>query len=299
MPGNGQELVNSRIDLGVIEERYAPSSVFRDDKAYRLGVRPIFYWDGQDWKSYSEMFDTPDYNGKRVCRAEFGAHRKWYMSENKEAIVESRANSLLPDSLWLAVQDISKGSEHIPEGKRGRAFNADAIGKPVRPPVIVSTVAGFEVDDKLSDAVTLNAPDIPEAVVAAGYKQLVWQRNSNYHDQEPSELALEETLAIKKLLRVAVKYRLRREKVNLYAFENKDESVLDWTSAEPPWICQKQGDRYDVWPLRESLRFIGGGDFNLDGSWEYLFWIDGYNENGYLLVSFGLRKIATYSWHYH
>ena len=104
---------------------------------------------------------------------------------------------------------------------------------------------------------------------------------------------------MKNLLRVAVRYRVDREKVNIYAFENNDDSVLDWTSSEPPWVCEKPGEHYEVWPLRESVRFIAGGDFNLDGTWEYIFWIEKYNESGYFLASFGARDTVSYSWNYH
>jgi hypothetical protein len=48
-----------------------------------------------------------------------------------------------------------------------------------------------------------------------------------------------------------------------------------------------------------GLELVGAGDFDGDGQSELLFWQSGYNEDGYLLFSSGLKQKAKYLWGYH
>ena len=51
--------------------------------------------------------------------------------------------------------------------------------------------------------------------------------------------------------------------------------------------------------LGVGLELVGAGDFDGDGQSELLFWHSGYNEDGYLLFSSGLKHKAKYLWGYH
>ena len=51
--------------------------------------------------------------------------------------------------------------------------------------------------------------------------------------------------------------------------------------------------------LGMGLELVGAGDFDGDGQSELLFWQSGYNEDGYLLFSSGLKQKAKYLWGYH
>lgn len=60
------------------------------------------------------------------------------------------------------------------------------------------------------------------------------------------------------------------------------------------------------WDKEDAPRFIGGGltllehaDLNGDGKEEFVFWIDRYNENGYLIAWNRFRDTAEFAWTYH
>ena len=46
-------------------------------------------------------------------------------------------------------------------------------------------------------------------------------------------------------------------------------------------------------------RVIDIGDFAGDGREEALFWLSGYDEDGFVLLYNGFRKSARFAWHYH
>src|SRR5678815_5451992 len=48
-----------------------------------------------------------------------------------------------------------------------------------------------------------------------------------------------------------------------------------------------------------SLTLVDAGDYDGDGKSELLFFVSGYNEDGYALFYDGLRKSVSHTWHYH
>jgi len=58
-------------------------------------------------------------------------------------------------------------------------------------------------------------------------------------------------------------------------------------------------------PIKEERGLNGGmhlvdlGDYDNDGKTETLFWLDGYNRNGYRIFWADFRKHATFTWSYH
>lgn len=284
-----------RSEIGVLEERYGAGSMEDREDRHRLGVRPLFYWDRDHWVSFQTLFDVPNYNEEKRESSEFAARRVWHFSSKlSEGTVESEANPVLPYNIWMAVQPIVRGEEFIPEATRTIEF-AGWVGEAVRPPVAVSTLRGFPVKAKLPEPVVLTVEEIPIAVVKAGREQLLQQHARWNKGVEPPVPPADEG-EIQSFLKNAKKYSIDSEKTAFYAFCHEGED--DWVGLLAPVVCEDQVT-YEAWPLRDSLTFIGGGDFNLDGAWEYLFWIDGYNENGYLLASEKFRRVVSYSWSYH
>jgi len=55
--------------------------------------------------------------------------------------------------------------------------------------------------------------------------------------------------------------------------------------------------RRDDWA--SALTLVDIGDFDGDGAVEALFWLSGYNENGYVLFFDQFRRKATFTWSYH
>jgi hypothetical protein len=51
--------------------------------------------------------------------------------------------------------------------------------------------------------------------------------------------------------------------------------------------------------LGQGLTIIDWADYDSDGETDFLFWIDGYNINGYRIVWKGLREMASFTWGYH
>ncbi len=48
-----------------------------------------------------------------------------------------------------------------------------------------------------------------------------------------------------------------------------------------------------------EMELIDTGDFDDDGSLEFLFWHSGYNEDGYVLVYDNFKRFSEYKWSYH
>ena len=51
--------------------------------------------------------------------------------------------------------------------------------------------------------------------------------------------------------------------------------------------------------LGSEMTLLDTGDYDGDGYSEFVFWVNGYNENGYRIVFGRLQETATFVWHYH
>lgn len=286
------------IEIGILEERCTSESEEKSgEEGFHTGVRPVFYWADNRWNSYQNAFAIGSKNGWKTTSSEFARRRQWHFTHNDDKrVLVSEADVELPRTLWFAAQPIVAGEDVVPQTERSHAY-VWWNGVPVRPQIAVSSQKNIPMTRALPGATEVSGDNIPASVLISGYEYLQKVLGSSWPCTTPHEDCRGYNLEVESVFEKATRYVLGKESLTLYDFHEAKHLNYQPMSVAP-MICvdQVSGER---WHLRDGLKFIAGGDFTMDGKWEYVFWIDAYNENGYLLVSEMFRQVTSYTWTYH
>ncbi len=287
--------MNDAIRIGVLEDIFVGSRTILGHYTpahYVTKVRTVFQYDGGDWTAFAH--EIHDARGLEQNRESFLVQERWFAIVGGK--VKGELTSEPADRYEGHLDACTQPVLHAPEWWNSipRSLNWSGWrGKPVRQPIVlVSQVCAPQIAYKKEPW----SGGIPDKVLDA------FVDNVPVHRREGGDWALlsSETLrgmgeievrdcygwmAEHRLFSVGFRENSRFYDDNVYAAELRDH-----------WIVQ----------LGESVRYIGThmelltmGDFDCDSAVDAMFWIDGYNRNGYKLFWDSFSQEETYDWKYH
>lgn len=280
-PSKSQPLI-----IGALEDHYIEGQV-----AYKFQVRVLFQKASHKWIAFKHEAKTPeelnenlDYYPKRI---------KWFIAFDGKSLGE--CESFLPKK----VNFYSDEGLHIPEpttklpqiGKRTLEFSG-WIHQPCHRPLIL--VSENHTSDPESWKPFRPLPTeiekcIPEFRKIIGKVVLCDQK----HGDKPTSDYDRRSILVGKSYRANTNERLISLSLdpNLFKCDYTETGGIQWF-----YFDEAQSIKHlDV----QGLTLLDAGDYDGDGTIEFIFWEDGYNENGYVLFYNHFKQNSQFKWGYH
>ncbi len=289
-------------EVGILEEVYfgeafvgSPQSEV--EELYRPIVRVAFSWWGDYWRSYQYSFEQAAKEGSNSFS--FWRQRHWYLRESDERYQDVVSLG----EPWASWQTCFAGQHVISAPTDANPRSTDFSGclnHPVRPPKVLCTRKPFPDTDGWSNQKSIEFADLPSNVIKEIEKYLL---NDVILEMAQAEVVDKKTVAkfveSVSCRRNSKHYGIYEVRVN---YDEADSDLIDQSKMpieDPVCICTGPEADGEAWLLGDGLKLFFIGDLTGNGESELVFWIDGYNRNGYLLANSDLRAVATYEWSYH
>lgn len=260
------------------------------DNSYSTRARLAFFSRDTTWKAFDHSVQNSE-ELRNVATA-FAGIRQWFLVDHNKAIRKVTSKGV-EKYKWYKDVGIQELATELPaEAKEPRDLKYSGWpGCPVRKPIVLSTVLPSSDKESWKKEKTDLVPTQEMA------EQIRNSTNDLYADNadKPQKASFTE----KDLIAVEQYGSLSKGKLIAVQFR-PNAGVMDNTG-DP--------DRLLYWIFvgkTASLKFIGRGlvlidwaDYDSDGQTEFLFWVDGYNLNGYLITWDSFRKSDSFTWNYH
>ncbi|MCC6489269.1 MAG: hypothetical protein IT364_17340 [Candidatus Hydrogenedentes bacterium] len=291
------------VEVGILEEVYFGDAFIGSprpevEELYRTIVRVAFYWQGDRWQSHQYPFERAAKEGSSTFA--FWRQRHWYLreSDGRYGDVVSLGEPEVSWRMYFTGQHvISAPADATPRNKEFSGW----ISHPTRPPKVLCTRKPHPDTDGWSEPTSVEFSDLPQNVVKEIEKYLL---NDVVLDEVKRGVRDNDILAgfIK-----SISCRRNNKRFSIYNVEinyttEADADIIDSVKMPiygPIWVGAGPEENGETWLLGNGLRLFFIGDLNGNGDSELVFWIDRYNNNGYLLSNSELHAVATYEWSYH
>jgi hypothetical protein len=260
------------------------------DNSYSTRVRLAFFARDSTWKAFDHAVQNSE--ELRNAATKFAGIRQWFLVDHNKSIgkVTSRGVEKYKWYKDVGMQELVTELPAEAKGLRDLKYSGWP-GCPVRKPIVLSTVLPASDKENWKKEQTDSVPTREMA------EQIKNSTNDLYADDE--DKSQKASFTEKDLIVVEQYGSLSEEK--LIAIQFRPNAGVKDNTGDP--------DRLLNWfyvGKTASIKFIGHGlvlidwaDYNLDGQTEFLFWVDGYNLNGYLITWDSFRKSDSFTWNYH
>ena len=275
----------NRIDIGFLEDMcdYHGTNVM-----YTAKVRLAFMSTGSSWKAYDHSAE--DSKALSNAASNFAGNRQWVLLRHDRSVAQVASKGVDKYDWYkdIGLQDLITDLPVEVKGPRDLQFSG-WIGCPVRKPIVLATAPPARDQENWRN----EKPSYVPTDAIADHIQ-----NSIDEIYQDNDLETEKLTISKKDLVAAEQYVSNKsDKLIAFRFCSKgplrngdDDAVLYWF-----YVHDKTPPTF----IGRGLVLIDWADYNSDGETEFLFWIDGYNENGYLMTWGSFARNASFTWHYH
>jgi hypothetical protein len=260
------------------------------DNSYNTRVRLAFLWQDSMWKSFDH--NVRNFEELEHAATKFAGTHQWFLVDHENSIGTLISKGVDKYKWYKDVGMQELISELPATAKNPRDLKYSGWpGCPVRKPIVLSTA--LPIKDKESWRKV-------KADVRPSKKMAEQIRNSNNDlyaaaDEKPVKASFTE-----KDLIVSEQYN-SPIKGNLVALQFRKNAGVMNNTGDPDsslyWFYL--GNKTPSMLIGRGLVLIDWADYNSDGQTEFLFWVDGYNLNGYLISWSNFTKTDSFTWNYH
>lgn len=271
-----------RAEKDVTGEGARQALAFLEDRCEHTDSKPVvrfaFIEQGDAWAPASS--------------SEFAGTNNWMLLKNGSVIgrMTSRGKGEPSRYMDVGLQQPGDIPPEIFKGSRDRLFSGWA-GCPVFKPVVLSAVAP-KADNEGWKKVTpeIKITDAIFSAVKDSVSELFIETSSGTErfNCKIGDLYAAEQYSSKDG-RSIVALGVRRE--------SGVQDIVGESSGAAYWVGISSGAAPSF--MGAGLKLIDFADYDSDGGTEFLFWLSGYNKDGYRIFWDKLKNSKTFSWHYH
>jgi len=286
----------SDVEIAFLEdwcERYSEEKELKTK--YEPRVRLAFRLTKDGWKAFDNRVSGSDELKQAAKR--FSGDRKWILLEREQPL-DSLISQEITAYQWYAdvgMQDIVgslPASALLPRGIKFSGW----LGCQVRRPIVLISRKPQKASDNWQEIEPSFKPDTEIVHLIKTFGNGLYTCTDE-RDENGTLLKAE----IKQDMLETVEEFVSGKGDRLFAVKFLDDACVTNVIAEHEysmyWFAQ-----LGTSPLKfigQGLTLIDWADYDLDGHAEFLFWLDGYNLNGYRILWKGMTETATFSWQYH
>lgn len=261
------------------------------------GVRKVFEYKNQSWKS--SLLEIKNVADLKAAAAKYSAPSNWTLFYDGKSYNELTTS---PYALYSTYSE--NGLQRLKSKEPKLAFRkfderfTDWSGKNLRP-ILASNLKELKDPDGWK---TNSNPNVAPFVVNDLKKRLkgvvTYYKTNECGTQLKRELVASEIVASRSYKNITGS--------ELQSFNLKFSSTTYTTCNIECDMCSDRGlfwylksPKGEFIYLTEAKSLIEAADLNQDGHSELLFWIPGYNSDGYRLIDGQLKSITDSTWSYH
>jgi len=278
--------VENSIQIAFLED----SCVSGRTNSYSTIVRLAFYWQDSAWKSFDHTVRNSQELG--IAATKFAGTIKWVLAAHDRSLgaVTSKGVEKYRKYKDVGMQELVSTLPAAAKTSRDLTY-AGSPGCPVRKPMVLSTARPKSDKERWAK---VKATIKPSREMAEKIRSSADDRYAG-DDNKPVNAAFTE-----KDLLVAVQYR-SPVKGDLIALQVRPDARTKDAMGNPDkrmhwfYVDKNKADTF----IGHGLVLIDWADYNSDAGTEFLFWVDGYNSNGYLITWADFSRSDAFTWTYH
>jgi len=252
-------------------------------------VRLAFSMTGTAWKAFDHAIQ--DIDALKSAAGNFAGRREWFVLDHSKAIAKVVSTGVNEYDWYqdVGMQNVLSALPVMAKGPRTLRYSG-WMGCPVRKPLVVST----RIPAKDTENWRREKPSYAPTKEIAGQILNALFGHSRQNDGTSGKRGLSPRDVF------AAEQFCSKGTAKLVAFQVRPSAQVVDNAGQP--------DRALYWFFmdgRKSVKFVGRGlvlidwaDYDSDGKTDFVFWVDGYNVNGYLLAWNDFENRVSFTWNY-
>ncbi len=257
---------------------------------YSTIVRLAFVSHDSIWRALEH--DVKNSEELHAAAKKFTGDRQWFLIDHN-IILGKVASTGVGTYKWYKEIGMQKLISELPEKAKSprNAKYSGWLGCPVRKPLILSTAQPAPDKERWTK-------EIVDVVPTNAFAEQLKNLNLDLYEGDGDEPRKANFSA--KDLMVNEQYgSLSRGKLIALQFRPKSGVMNNWGEPDSSLYWFYIAKNNSIKFVGSDLVLIDWADYNSDGKTDFLFWVDGYNLNGYLVAFDNFGQTASFTWNYH